>query len=107
MKEIFKPNDKFIVTLNYHPQEGKDDEFLALWNKTIYQVASGMGARIIAIYHKKDTDHYVATGHFSSSGLAKKFLISSELRKATDKLNKISSKPATCDLLKIIDEKAA
>jgi len=99
--------DKFVITLEYHPLQNKEEQFLKAWNDTIYKIASGMGGRMITICHKKNTDTYVASAHFSSVELAKKFLTSNELRHATDNLNQISSNPAICNLLEILDERAA
>lgn len=99
--------DKILITEIYHLTTGAEQEFLKIWKAEIYRVASGLGGRVVSLYHKKDTNDYLVTSHWPDLRLAEKYLKSDELKRANIVLSKVCSAPYENQIFEILSEAAA
>lgn len=102
-----KSIDKILITETYHLTSGNEEEFLKIWKEQVYRVASGLGGRMLTLYHKKDTNDYVISGYWSDIRLAEKYLDSDELKRANELLAKLCSGPYENEIFEVLVESAA
>lgn len=101
-----KHKDTVLVTTIYHPFPGMEEQFVAMWNKKLKPLAYHMGANLSGLYHNEESDEYLSTSHWPSKDLAEKFLLSNELRKVTDEINRFCLVPATREMFDVLKEAA-
>src|SRR3989338_11326900 len=82
-------SEPVLITSIYHPKPGSERNFVKLWSEGIGNLAYEMGADTVGVYHNEDSDEYLASIHWPSEKLAKKFLSSSEFQEVTRELNSL------------------
>lgn len=91
----------------YHPEIGREKEFMKLWLEGPSQIAQEMGASKISIYFRPETNDYMVTAHWDSVDSYLKFFNSSKVRPFYDRINDICREPAIHESFRIVEERAA
>ncbi len=101
-----KHKDSVLITTIYHPSPGMEEAFIAIWNKTLKNLAYQMGAHMCGLYHNEESEQFLSSSHWPTKQLAETFLLSNELRQVTEEVNRFCLVPATRDMFEILKEAA-
>lgn len=99
-----KHRDTILISTIYHPRIGYEDQFIATWYKVLAPLAYKMGATLVGLYHNEESDEFLSTSHWPNKETAENFLISNQLKKANETINKYCLIPATREMFDILRE---
>jgi len=99
--------NEYLAVVFYHPEVGREKEFIKIWQEGPVKLAEELGARQISIYFRPETNDYMCTAHWPDVDTFLSHLNSPKLRPWLDKINDISREPSAHEFFRIVEERAA